>query len=95
MEKVMDTKGSKPIILANMRSRATADDFDRPHTPSKRTFQRVLRKMVRDGLLITTGRGVRGDPFRYFVNPAHKCCDLEEVNDLMDAPTIDPLRMKH
>lgn len=95
----MGTYQKKPLIVSNEMSAETGrDDCSRPRTPSKRTFQRALRKMVLDGRLITTGRGTRGDPLRYFANPAHIAKQLsmpEELSDLLDTPVTNPLRTRH
>jgi hypothetical protein len=74
-------------------SRTGPEDCNRPRTPSKR-----IQKMVLDGPLITTGRGVRGDPLRYFANPAHiaKQSNMpEELSDVLDTPVTNPLRTRH
>ena len=87
----MRTYGKKqPMALDEMRAQALGDDCNRPGTPSKRTFQRALRQMVLDGVLITTGRGVRGDPFRYSANPAHIV-----KQSVMEDDLVSPFRTKH
>jgi hypothetical protein len=60
----------KPMTFAEMRKIAQGDDITMFVTkPSlERSLRRALLKMVRDGAVITEGRGEPRNPYRYHVS---------------------------
>jgi hypothetical protein len=57
----------KPMTFAEIRKIAQGDDITMSVAkPSgERSLRRALLKMVRDGAVITEGRGYAGNPYRY------------------------------
>ena len=43
--------------------------FSIVHASLQRSLRRAMAKMVKDGAVITVGRGGRGEPFRYSIDP--------------------------
>jgi hypothetical protein len=61
----------RPMTFAEMRKTAQGDNITMLVTkPSmERSMRRALLKMVRDGAVITEGRGEPRNPYRYHLSP--------------------------
>src|SRR4051794_25790469 len=77
------------IMIRGGKSHTHGNQSVRSRASLKRMIQRELLRLVEKGVLLRTGRGVRGDPYRYSENPAHISyisSPRDEIDDLTDCP---------